>query len=131
MLLMINMLWIDLLFSDCQQNRHTTSRWNTNTLLTKTGFPGYQSVSGWQDCANKCAAYSGANGEICEYWEHCAIGCISPPFSNICYFKKRNGDCSAPGKQTNAFTLGSSTAGTCPAPSGSNCGTSTKILSYI
>ena len=124
---------LTILLSACRTNPSTATRWNTINLVTSTNFPGYQSSSSWQDCAEKCANWSGNNGKICEFWEYCSSGCptttnpLGIGSANICYFKARS-NCNAPSKQPLVITC---TAGTCPAPSGSSCGSSKNIFSYF
>ena len=115
---------------ECRQNLSSKTRWDTDTLLTSPGFPGYQSVTGWEVCANRCSYWAGANGEICEFWEYCALGCPSPPYSKICYFKKRNAQCQAPREQYKLSISSFSNCGSCPAPSGSSCGCSKNMISF-
>ena len=106
--------------------------WNTLTTVTSTGFPGYyQGVTGWEDCANKCAEWAGANGEICEFWEYCARGCpLAIPTVKYCYFKKRGANCNDLTKNTNGLLYSAYKAGRCPSPSGSTCGSSKYTPEY-
>ena len=108
---------------ECRQNLSSKTRWDTDTLLTSPGFPGYQSVTGWEVCANRCATWAGANGEICEFWQYSDA-------LKRCYFKKRNAQCQAPSKQYKRFRSSKSKCGSCPAPIGSSCGSSKNMIIF-
>ena len=86
----------------------------------------------WEKCAEKCFEYTaGSEKEICEFWEYHNIADPVPTYRNYCYFKRKteegctgtsctpDPDCGVP--ELGDYWPGYTTAGSCPAPSGTTC----------
>ena len=115
------------LVAECQQTKKANKYWSTG-LVNADAYK--LNVATWEECATFCSQWRGANGEICEFWDHCKSDFCDthkayPKYvSHACSIKNRS-KCNDPTEVTEPTWPGNPgimTAGTCPSPRNSICG---------